>query len=157
VHRWWPDPHSAQELEADYGPAIDGTGETEVFVVELDEQPVGLAQRYVLSSEPEWAAVLGGACPDLDAPRSAGIDYLLGPADVRGQGVGTRAIAAFTAALFADLGDVQTVVVAVQQANPASWRALQRCGYQRVWAGQLDSADPSDAGLSYVLVRHRSG
>jgi aminoglycoside 6'-N-acetyltransferase len=156
VHRWWPDPHSPPELEADYGPAIDRTGETQVFVIELDEQPVGLAQRYRLRSEPEWAAILRAAMPQLDAAGSAGIDYLLGPPDVRGRGIGTRAIAAFSSALFADLPDIETIVVAVQQENRASWRALERCGYQQVWAGNLDSDDPSDAGPSYVLQLPRS-
>jgi len=156
VHRWWPDSHQPAELEADYGPAIDGTDATEVFVVELDCRPVGIAQRYPLVTEPDWAGVLAPVVPDLDLARCAGIDYVLGPADVRGHGVGTHAIEAFTTMLFAQLPTIDVVVVAVAQENRASWRALEHSGYHRVWAGMLDSDDPSDAGPSFVLTRGRA-
>ena len=65
-------------------------------------------------------------------------------------------IDAFSATVFDDLADVTTIVVSVQQANQASWRALERAGYRRVWAGRLDTADPSDDGPAYVLVRDRA-
>jgi aminoglycoside 6'-N-acetyltransferase len=45
--------------------------------------------------------------------------------------------------------------VAVQQENPASWRALEGAGFQRVWAGMLDSDDPSDQGPSYLYSMRR--
>jgi aminoglycoside 6'-N-acetyltransferase len=157
VHRWWPDPHSAAELEADYGPVIDGTDPTQVFVIELAEHAVGIAQWYRLSTEPEWSAALRAAVPGLDDAHSAGIDYLLGPPDARGRGLGAQAIAQFSARLFVELPDVELIVVAVQQENPASWRALEHAGYRRIWGGQLDSDDPSDAGPAFVLIRERSG
>lgn len=155
VHRWWPDPHEPDQLEADYGPGIDGDAATEVFVAELAGRPVGVIQRYPMDSEVEWSQALTAAVPDLAPSRSAGIDYLLGPPEVRGRGIGSRAIGCFTAQLWPDWPGVDLIVVAVQQENPASWRALERCGYRRVWAGQLDSPDPSDAGPAFVLVIDR--
>jgi aminoglycoside 6'-N-acetyltransferase len=159
VHRWWPDPHSLADLETDYGSAIDETSSTQVFAAELDGRAVGMIQRYPMDSELEWVRVLAPTVPDLDPVHTAGIDYLLGPADVRGRGVGTRMVAAFTAALFRDWAAIEVIVVAVQQQNPASWRALERCGYRRRWGGRLDSDDPSDAGPAFVYtyVRADSG
>ena len=52
---------------------------------------------------------------------------------------------------------VQLVVAAVQQANRRSWRALEKVGFRRVWAGEIVSDDPSDEGPNYVYVRQRSG
>jgi RimJ/RimL family protein N-acetyltransferase len=46
-----------------------------------------------------------------------------------------------------------SVVTSVDQANRRSWRALEKIGFQRVWAGVLDSDDPSDKGPTFVYVR----
>lgn len=155
VARWWPDPHTAEDLERHYGPSIDRVDPTEVFVVELDGVASGLIQRYRLADETDWRATLTEIATEIDLRAAAGIDYLLGRPDVRGRGIGTRLIGAFTAALWDDLDGIDTVVVAVQQANRPSWRALERAGYFRVWSGRLHSDDPSDAGPSFVLVRRR--
>ena len=53
------------------------------------------------------------------------------------------------------LRDIDRLAVAVQQANHRSWRALEKAGYDRVFAGMIDSDDPSDAGPSYLYVRLR--
>ncbi len=47
------------------------------------------------------------------------------------------------------------MAVAVQQDNRRSWRALEKAGYSRVFAGMIESDDPSDAGPSYLYVRLR--
>ena len=52
-------------------------------------------------------------------------------------------------------GAYPNIVAAVQQGNRRSWRALEKAGFSRTWAGQLESDDPSDAGPSYVYVRAR--
>jgi len=157
VARWWPDPHTPDDLERHYGPTIDRVDPTEVFVVEIDGVASGLIQRYRLTDEPEWRTILGEDLPatGIDLARAAGIDYLLGRPEVRGRGLGTRLIGAFTAAIWAELDGIDMVVVAVQEANRPSWRALERVGYVRVWSGQLHSDDPSDAGLSVVLALRR--
>ncbi|HWB36124.1 MAG TPA: hypothetical protein VHA75_08875 [Rugosimonospora sp.] len=46
-------------------------------------------------------------------------------------------------------------MAAPQLANVASWRALERAGFSRLWAGQLDSDDPADAGPAYVYAVDR--
>ena len=152
VQRWWPERSDAQRIRATYLPAIEGDDPTEMFVVVLDGADVGLIQRYALSDYPAWAtAVSAGAA----IAGAVGIDYLVGVPELLGTGVGTQMIDEFSAATFAELEGATSIVVAVQQENVASWRALEGAAYSRVWAGTLDSDDPSDAGPAYVYVRVR--
>ena len=48
------------------------------------------------------------------------------------------------------------MVAVPQQANVASWRALERAGYTRWWSGQLDSDDPGDAGPAHLYGIRRT-
>jgi len=154
--RWLAEPHVAEfwreeatpeAVDAAYGPMVDGTDPTEGFVVELDGTPAGYVQRYRIADYPEWARLVGA-----DA---AGIDYLLGEAALVGVGLGPRVLGAFTEDTLARYPDVGSVTVAVQQDNRRSWRALEKAGFTRVFAGTLDSGDPSDAGPSFLYVRAR--
>jgi aminoglycoside 6'-N-acetyltransferase len=149
VSEWWRDePRGLPGVEAKYGPCIGGPDPTELFVVEADGRAVGMAQCYRIADEPEWARVFDGIVEVSDA---SGIDYLIGDPDATGRGVGTATIAAMVALVFGR-PLAACIVVTVQQANVASWRALERAGFRRVWAGELDSPDPSDAGDEYVYV-----
>lgn len=47
-------------------------------------------------------------------------------------------------------------VVAVQQANRRSWRALEKAGFERTWAGTIECDDSCDAGPNFVYVRRLS-
>ena len=143
VARWWKERSSPASVEATYGPRVDDPSSTAVFVLSVDETDVGLIQRYRLASHPEWERAVGVA----DA---AGIDYLIGDESFVGRGVGSAAIAAFTGEVLAAYPDVTSVVAVPQQANVASWRALEKAGYERVFAGEIESDDPSDAGPAYV-------
>src|SRR5436190_20770499 len=58
VERWYGDDHSPAELEAEYGATIDGKEPTELFIVELDQTPVGFLQRYLLADYPQWVEIL---------------------------------------------------------------------------------------------------
>ena len=69
----------------------------------------------------------------------------------------TAAIATFTSLTFARYPAIGLVAAAVSQANAASWRALEKAGYRRAWAGELDSDDPSDEGPMYLYRCERTG
>ena len=94
-----------ESVTATYGPCITGEDPTEVFVIELDGEPVGLIQRYRHDDFPEWKRAVGGA-------HAAGIDYLVGEPGRVGQGVGTAAIAVFAADTLVRYPDVDCVVAA---------------------------------------------
>ncbi len=155
VHRWWCEDLTTQQIEARYCPGDAAGATTEVWVVELDGVASGMIQRYRFDDEPEWRATVLAAMPSLAGRVMAGTDYLLGRPDARGRGVGTRLLDLSSRRIFADMPDVDTIVVGVHQDNRPSWRALERAGYRRVWAGELDSDDPSDAGPHYLLTLTR--
>jgi aminoglycoside 6'-N-acetyltransferase len=149
VRAWWRgEAADLASVEAKYGPCIDGVDPTELFVIEWSGEPVGMVQRYLIADEPEWAAAFDGI---VDVSDAAGIDYLLGVPAAVGRGVGTAAIGAFVPMVF-EWRAVASIVVTVQQANVASWRMLEHVGFDRVWAGELDSPDPSDDGPQYVYL-----
>jgi aminoglycoside 6'-N-acetyltransferase len=149
VARWWREPADLATIAATYLPVLQGLDPTEVFVIELDGNPVGIIQRYLMADNPEWAAAVG-------TQDAAGIDYYIGEERLIGHGLGSRVIAQFALETLARYPQVTTVVAAPQQDNMASWRALEKAGFKRLWAGQLDSDDPSDAGPAYVYSLHRA-
>jgi hypothetical protein len=51
--------------------------------------------------------------------------------------------------------DIPAVIVAVDQGNEASWRALEGAAFLRIWRGVLQSDDPGDQGPHYLYVRRR--
>ena len=149
VAPWWREDASPEAVESAYGPAVDGADPTEMFIAALEGRDVGYVQRYLLVDYPDWSTTLG-------ITAGAGIDYLIGEADEIGTGVGSAMVDAFTAATLDRYPEIDCVAVAVQQANPRSWRALEKAGYARVFAGTIESSDPSDDGPSYVYVRRRT-
>jgi aminoglycoside 6'-N-acetyltransferase len=153
VVKWWRgEPSDLASVEAKYGPCIDGEDPTELFVIEDSGRPIGMIQRYLMADETEWSSAFAGI---VDVSDAAGIDYLIGEPDAVGRGLGTAAITIFVSSIFA-WRPVGSIVVTVEQTNPASWRVLEHAGFDRVWAGELDSPDPSDDGPEYVYVISRT-
>jgi aminoglycoside 6'-N-acetyltransferase len=153
VARWWPQESGLETIESNYGGAVDGLDPTEAYVVESADAPIGLFQWYRLDDNPEWKKALAPAgVPD----GAAGIDYLIGEEEMVGKGLGAEMIEQFLKEMWSSHRDVGSVVVVTDQENRRSWRVLEKSGFVRVWGGELDSADPSDAGVSYVYLRSRA-
>jgi aminoglycoside 6'-N-acetyltransferase len=150
VETWWREPCDLASIEARYGPSIDGDDRTEVFIIDRDDRPIGLIQWYLIDDNPDWKAALA---PAVDIDRAAGIDYFIGDLELIGQGLGPRIIDRFLTEKWSEHPHVSAVVVDIDQENRRSWRAIEKAGFRRVWAGELDSDDPSDAGPCYVYVR----
>ncbi len=85
VQKWWSDDGEAtlEAVTAKYGPDIDGTTPTRMWVAEANGRSVGFVQDYRIGDYPEYA-VLG---PD---PAAIGIDYAIGDVAWTGRGIGTR-------------------------------------------------------------------
>lgn len=148
VRRWWNHETSPEAIERDFGPAVDGRDPTEVCVACEDDRPVGLIQRYLIAATPAYEEELR---PVLALPPGAlGLDYLIGEPDRRGRGVGPAMIAAFAAGSWARYPQAAGVVVPVSAANRASWRALERAGFERVAEGELEPDNPVDSRDHYV-------
>ena len=155
VARWWREDPDLAAVEDRYLPCLDGRDPTELFALEAAGAPVGLFQRYLVADNAEWAATLRRTGqPDVET--AIGIDYLIGEPTLTGRGLGTIAITAFTRLALARYPAARLMAVAVSQDNVASWRALEKAGYHRCWAGELTSDDPSDEGPMYLYRRDRT-
>jgi aminoglycoside 6'-N-acetyltransferase len=153
VSRWWGAPPDEAAVEAEYGADVDGTGHTEHHLILLDERPIGHMQWYRISDYPDWERAIGVAIPTAS---TAGIDYLIGDLEMVGKGIGPIAIARYAELIFAGHPDIEVISADLQQANRASWRALEKAGFERRWAGRLESTTPEDAGPAYVYTRTRT-
>jgi aminoglycoside 6'-N-acetyltransferase len=152
VAEWWREASDPASVESAYGPMIHGTDPTEGFIVVYEGRALGFIQRYRLDDNPEWQEIVSVGVGHVVG---AGIDYLIGDQTMTGRGLGRRMIAELVDGTWARYPDISAMVVAVQQGNPASWRALEGAGFERVWEGMLDSDDPSDEGPSFLYSMDR--
>ncbi|WP_222193922.1 GNAT family N-acetyltransferase [Modestobacter italicus] len=142
VARWWDDDPSPAAVEQRFGPSIEGTDPTAVYLGVHEGEPFGLVQVYAFADEPESLSELSAVCP---VPAGAlSIDYLVGEPSARRRGLGAAMIAAAVARGFADHPDAEDVLVPVALGNVASWRALERAGAARYAAGDLVPDNPVD-------------
>lgn len=153
VARWWNDDPSLAAIECDYGGCVDGTEPAEVYIASDGQTAIGLIQRFRFSAYPEYVDQLAHI---VAVPGSAvSIDYLIGPVEALGKGLGSAMIAAFVARIWEDYPDTPAIIVPVQADNRASWRALERAGFQRIAEGELEPDNPADRWwhLIYRLAR----
>ena len=153
VRRWWREPETLEWVTAKYTPRINGDEPTEVYVVLLDDAPIGWIQRYRIDAYDEWDRTI--ETTGVDGGHAAGIDYTIGEGDLIGRGIGTTMITAFSRQLFDDWADVEQIIVTPQEANRPSCRALEKSGYTLTWTGLLDSDDPADEGIAALYVLRR--
>ncbi|PSK93637.1 aminoglycoside 6'-N-acetyltransferase [Murinocardiopsis flavida] len=148
VARWWNHETSPDAVERDFGPTARGDEPAEDLLAHLDGVPFGLVQRSRLTDYPEY---LGEFAKVVDVPEGAvTIDYLIGPADHVGRGLGTRMIRSILARTWREWPDATVVLVAVVAANPASWRALEKAGLHRIGSGPMTPDNPADDPLHHI-------
>ena len=148
VRRWWDHDPSPAGVERDFGASVRGEEAGEDWVVLLDDEPVGLVQRAFVHDYEEDLADFSRA---FDVPPGAvEVDYLIGEARHRGQGLGARMIRYVVDRTWEDLPDATAVVVAVVAANEASWRAVERAGLPRVAEVEMEPDNPVDDPLHHV-------
>ncbi len=155
VARWWHHETFPGALERDFGPSIDGADVTELFRVTLASRPVGLIQRYPISAYPEYVEEFASICP-----LSAGalsIDYLIGEPSARRHGHGAALISAFVEQSWAAHPQAGDIIVPVCAGNTASWRALERAGFQRIAEGEMEPDNPADPRDHVIYRIERAG
>ncbi|OLM01505.1 Aminoglycoside 6'-N-acetyltransferase [Pseudonocardia sp. Ae406_Ps2] len=149
VHRWWFHETTDEALERDFGAGLRGEEPGEDLVAELGGVPVGLVQRACWADHPDDVAQVRGL---IDLPPGAlEIDYLIGPVELTGRGLGPRIIAAAVTEGWERYPDATAVVVPVAAGNRTSWRALEKAGFRRIATGELPPDNPADPPLSHVL------
>lgn len=140
LHRWLNDPGVVAWWEGDdvtwagvretYG--APGVGAQEHSIALLEGLPFGWVQCYLLADEPDDAAWFARAFDPgagFDPTSTGTIDYLVGNAADRGRGLGAAMLRAYVAGVFATHPSWDTLVVAPQRANEASWRSLAAAGF----------------------------
>ena len=150
VARWWPQAEgtSLAALDAHYGPAIDGTDPTRLFLILADAVPVGFCETYLHVDHPEWDRAIG-------LPNVAGIDYLIGAPEWCGKGLGTAIIGALRELVFGLYPEIAGIASVPQAENPASRRVLEKNGFRLVEVRMVESDDPGDAGPAAIYLFER--
>ena len=83
VRRWWGTRAAYDEAVAEYLDAIEGRDPTDLYVIVVAGEDVGLIQTYLLADYPDYAALIGAG------DEAAGLDIFLGDAGLTGSGLGT--------------------------------------------------------------------
>jgi aminoglycoside 6'-N-acetyltransferase len=155
VRRWWNHDVTEEAVERDFGRSADGDEPSEDHVAMLDGQPIGLLQYARFADYPEYLDELS---PVYDVPDGAvSIDYLIGDPSLVGRGLGTAMIRAFVTRVWRTDAAASCIVVPVNTANEASWRALLAAGFRLVARGDLEPDNPVDDRSHEVLRLDREG
>lgn len=153
VAQWWAHEFSDEALERDFGDAVDGREPGEDWLVLLDHRPFGLIQYSHFVDYPEYIEEM--AAVYAVGPGDVSIDYLVGDVSDTGHGRGTAMIAAFVARIWSTDDRAVRIVVPVNSANVASWRALLAAGFEVVARGDLEPDSPSHDRLHEILRADR--
>ncbi|MEH3076515.1 MAG: GNAT family N-acetyltransferase [Quadrisphaera sp.] len=159
VARWWPDEHTPEALERDYGPGIDGTDPISLaLALTAGGRAFGFVQTYRYDDEPDSRAALEALLP---VPAGAlGIDYLIGEPDLQGTRPGRRRHrGGRRGGPAAPPPTPPEVLVSVPLGNRASWRALEKAGFERAATGEMTPDNPLDPRdhVVYRLARVDDG
>jgi RimJ/RimL family protein N-acetyltransferase len=151
VSRWWQDEAvDVAAAENHYGPALDGTDPTRLWVVELNGRSVGLLQDYAISDHPDWALLTA-------RPGAIGLDYLVGDPSWVGRGVGTRMLWHFLRDVIRPHYPQATEYFAApDHRNGASLRVLDKLGFTRgLWFDepQPDGRVDTVVGCTFDVLR----
>ncbi|HWE68618.1 MAG TPA: GNAT family N-acetyltransferase [Acidimicrobiales bacterium] len=122
VARWWESPSDRAGVEEEYGPSIEGTDPTLLFMVAHGAVDVAFVQIYRMADNPEYARAVGRA----DA---AGIDLLIGDEAQCGHGLGPRLIGAAAGLIWAHYPEVAGALAGPSVHNVRSQRAFEKAGF----------------------------
>jgi len=135
VVAWWREPLDCEGVEAKYGPRVDGTEPTHVFVIEHQGLPIGWIQWYLWSDYPEHARQLGAEFS------SGGIDLAIGDLAMTGLGLGPVSIRAFLMQIVFANPSVSAVVADPEADNRRSLSAFRKAGFTATKTVQLAGED----------------
>jgi len=126
VRRWWADTETPtiDTVTRHYGPRIDGTEPTRMWVTEVHGRSAGFVQDYRLRDHPGFAVLT----PD---PEAVGVDYVVGEPALVDRGVGTAMLWAWVRRAREHYPDVASYFAAPDHRNRASLRVLDKVGFVR--------------------------
>jgi aminoglycoside 6'-N-acetyltransferase len=135
---WLQEPHVAPWWEPseidDITRAVRAEEPVDPWLLVLDGRDVGYFQVYDVGYDAEY----GAACASIGVEAgTAGMDYLLGDADLIGRGIGTAAIARFVEDIVFGLGSFPAVTAGPDPKNAASIRVLEKNDF--VFVGDIET------------------
>ncbi len=131
VKAWWHDDLDAQEIEKKYGPRVDGSEATHVFIILFKGKDIGLIQYYLWDDYPSHATQLKAD------KNSAGIDLAIGDAQMVGQGLGSKIITEFLQQIVFLKTDAKSVITDPEEKNVQSLKAFAKAGFKPLRSVQL--------------------
>ena len=126
VRRWWDGGRDEEGVAAEYLEAIEGRDPTDLYLIVLDEQPVGMIETYIVADHPEWQALVRAG------PGVAGVDLFIGEEELTGRGFGVEILCAFTRDVVFARAPVRAVVAGIDVENTRSLRAFAKAGFEPV-------------------------
>ena len=130
VARWWQSPRTFSEVEAEFGPCLDGDDPTLLFLCHEDDRPVGLVQIYRMADNPDYAAVVG-------FPDAGALDLFIGDPAACNRGLGPRIIAGATERIWSTYPEVTGALAGPSVHNGQSIRAFEKAGFASVRTAQV--------------------
>jgi RimJ/RimL family protein N-acetyltransferase len=119
------EPRTVAEVEAHYGPCIDGTEPTRIDVLEVNGRASGYLQRYRVRDHPDYRAAVGN-------DDAIAIDFIIGEPDLVGRGLGPRVIRHYVDDVVRRAyPEASRVISTPHPANERSIRALEKAGFRR--------------------------
>jgi RimJ/RimL family protein N-acetyltransferase len=142
VVRWWRERAAYEDTVERYLPAIEGTDPTDLYLADLDGEPVAFLQTYLIADYPDYAALVGAG------EGAAGMDLLIGDESRTGQGLGTELIDRFVKDVVFARTETASCYADPDAKNVGSIRAFEKAGFRVV----RELVDPED-GQVHALVR----
>ena len=142
VRRWWREDETYEDVVEHYLPAIEGREPTDLYLIVLGTRSIGFIQTYLVSDNPEWAALVQAGAG------VAGVDLFIADEELTGQGLGTAVLHRFVCEIVFAAPSTRACVADPDAANAASIRAFEKAGFHRV----RDYLDPGD-GQTHTLMR----
>ena len=127
VRRWYDDVATARypdDTVGEYRAAMRGEDPTDLYVISLDESPIGVLQSYRIDDHPEYAAQVALGRPAI------GIDLFIGEHDLVGRGYGPALIRAFLRDVAFPHYAVDLCVIGPTASNVAAIRAYEKAGFR---------------------------
>jgi RimJ/RimL family protein N-acetyltransferase len=148
VAEWWGTPLDLAGVEEKYGPCIDRTDPTMLFICLEGKTPIGLAQIYRLTDNPDYAEAVG-------ISDAGGIDLFIGQVERCGVGLGPRIISVAAQLIWKTFPEVHGAMAGPSVRNVRSQRAFEKAGFHAV--RQVTVPDEEEDELIFFCPRPTGG
>ena len=126
VRRWWRPDERYEDTAAHYLPALEGREPADLYLIVVDDRPVGMLETYLVADYPDYEAIVKVG------PGVAGVDIFIGEEELTGRGLGTEVLRRFVDEIVFAKPGTTACVAGVEIGNAASLRAFAKAGFRPV-------------------------